>query len=192
MSIGEPEEGFLVRAHPGVLRERRKLETFFVCGELRWNLVENRHDFVLVAAGKPSDVLSIEIKNLSLLKIGFCKGMSLRKNIDDMRHTSHEHVFTYEAHCLFMQGIRQRPQRSVGVSENVDKRLLVDGAEKFLEVERMQTQAFFFRRNQDAVNVLLDRKQRSGFDAVKTRIGRNVLDEGACKWKVLDIAEKQQ
>lgn len=109
-----------------------------------------------------------------------------------MRHTSHEHVFTYEAHCLFMQGIRQRPQRSVGVSENVDKRLLVDGVEKFLEVERMQTQAFFFRRNQDAVNVLLDRKQRSGFDAVKTRIGRNVLDEGACKWKVLDIAEKQQ
>lgn len=115
-----------------------------MCGELRRNLVENRHDFVLVAAGKPSDVLSIEIKNLSLLKIGFCKGMSLRKNIDDMRHTSHEHVFTYEAHCLFMQGLRQRPQRSVGVSENVDKRLLVDGAEKLLEVERMQTQAFFF------------------------------------------------
>lgn len=91
-----------------------------------------------------------------------------------------------------MHGIRQRPQRSIGVLENVDKRLLVESAEKLLEVERVQAQAFFFRRNQDAVNVLLDRKQRSGFDAVKTRISRNVLDEGASKWKVLDIAEKQQ
>lgn len=98
----------------------------------------------MVASGKPSDIVSVEIQNLSLLKIGQGKGVSLRKDVDDMRHASHEHVFAYEAHRLFMQGIRQRPQRSVGVSENVDKRLLVDGAEKLLEVERMQTQAFFF------------------------------------------------
>lgn len=68
--------------------------------------------------------------------------------------------------------------------------LLLEGAQRV--GKRTLAQAFFFRRNQDAVNVLLDRKQRSGFDAVKTRISRNVLDEGASKWKVLDIAEKQQ
>ena len=131
----------------------------------------------------------VQLQDVTLLGVGGSQIAGFHKRGNNLRHPADDKVLAEYVKNAAMHSITHRTGIAIGTFDYRHHPAVSCRPEKFLEVHGKHLKVMLFRRNDDIIDVLLDRNQRAGFNVVVTSVGDKILDRLPRTWETLDFVK---